>query len=102
MLNSFLSDRLPAVARILRENGVTRAYAFGSVCTERFGEASDVDLLIAFDESLDPVQYGENYFAIADALEAVLQRPVDLVTERSLHNPHFVAAVERAKTPIYE
>lgn len=102
MLNPILSDKLPAITRILRENGAIRAYAFGSVCTERFNEVSDVDLLIAFDESLDPVQYGENYFAIADALEEVLQRPVDLVTERSLHNPHFVAALERTKTPIYE
>lgn len=102
MINPVLANALPIVTRILRENGVKRAYAFGSVCTDRFDEDSDIDLLIAFDESLDPVRYGENYFVIADALESVLKRPVDLVTERSLQNPHFIATVNKTKTAIYE
>ena len=79
-----------------------RAYAFGSVCTDQFNEASDIDLLIAFDDTLDPIQYGDNYFTIAHALENVLKRPVDLVTERSLKNPYFIAMLERTKTAIYE
>lgn len=102
MINSVLANELPAVTRILRENGVKRAYAFGSVCTDRFNEDSDIDLLIAFDDSLDTVQYGENYFAIAHALELVLNRPVDLITERSLQNPHFIATLNKTKTALYE
>ncbi|GAB2587006.1 nucleotidyltransferase family protein [Spirosoma areae] len=102
MINALLVNELPAVTRILRENGVKRAYAFGSVCTEYFTEASDIDLLIAFDDTLDPIQYGENYFAIANALESLLKRPVDLVTERSLQNPHFIAVLNQTKTTIYE
>lgn len=89
MIHPFLADQLPAVTRILKENGVTRAYAFGSVCTDRFTVTSDVDLLIGFDERLDPISYGENYFTIAHALESVLNRPVDLVTERSLKKTVF-------------
>jgi len=102
MINSALANELPAVTRILRENGVKRAYAFGSVCTDHFSENSDIDLLIAFDDSLDPMLYGENYFAIAHALESVLKRPVDLVTERSLQNPYFIAMLNQTKTAIYE
>lgn len=102
MIHAVLTNELPTVTRILRENGVKRAYAFGSVCTEQFNETSDIDLLIAFDETLDPVQYGENYFAIANSLESVLKRPVDLVTERSLRNPYFIAMVNKTKTAIYE
>ena len=33
MMNALLTNQLPAIKRILREKGVTRAYAFGSVCT---------------------------------------------------------------------
>ncbi|GAB4047314.1 nucleotidyltransferase family protein [Spirosoma litoris] len=102
MIHPFLADQLPIVTRILKENGVKRAYAFGSVCTDRFTETSDVDLLIGFDESLDPVSYSENYFTIAHALESVLNRPVDLVTERSLKNPYFITVLEQTKTAIYE
>lgn len=102
MINSVLASELPTITRILRENGVKRAYAFGSVCTDRFNDDSDIDLLIALDESLDPVRYGESYFAIAQALESVLNRPVDLVTERSLQNPYFIATLNKTKTAIYE
>ena len=102
MINALLANELPTVTRILRENGVKRAYAFGSVCTEQFNEASDIDLLIAFDDRLDPIQYGDNYFTIADALESVLKRPVDLATERSIQNPHFIAMLDKTKTAIYE
>ena len=102
MINALLANQLPTVTRILREKGVKRAYAFGSVCTEQFNETSDIDLLIAFDEILDPVVYGENYFSLAHALELVLQRRVDLVTERSLQNPHFIAMLNETKMAIYE
>lgn len=60
MINAVLASKLPVVTQILRENGVKRAYAFGSVYTEQFNEASDIDLLIAFDDTLDPIQYGDN------------------------------------------
>jgi len=102
MMNAVLTDKLPVVTQILRANNVTRAYAFGSVCTDRFTDRSDIDLLVAFDETLDPVTYGETYFALVDALELALQRPVDLVTERSLQNPHFIARLNKTKTAIYE
>ncbi|AUD03418.1 nucleotidyltransferase family protein [Spirosoma pollinicola] len=102
MINAVLANKLPVVTQILRENGVKRAFAFGSVCTEEFNEASDIDLLIAFDDTLDPISYGENYFTIAHALESVLNRSVDLVTERSLKNPYFISVLEQTKTAIYE
>ncbi|GAB3977232.1 nucleotidyltransferase family protein [Spirosoma terrae] len=102
MIHSFLAQKLPVVTRILKENGVKRAYAFGSVCSDHFNETSDIDLLIDFDEHLDPVTYGENYFTIAQSLESLLGRPVDLVTQRSVKNPYFRKTVEQTKTVIYE
>lgn len=101
-IQPILSRNLPRITQILKQNHVKRAYAFGSVCTEQFGPNSDVDLLIAFEDNLDPVTYAENYFAIADAIEELLQRPVDLVTEPFLHNPYFIKAMNQTKTPIYE
>lgn len=102
MINPILADKLPGVTRILRENGVKRAYAFGSVCTDRFNETSDIDLLIDLDEQLDPVSYGEKYFIIIQALEAILKRPVDIVTQRSLKKTYFCKVVNQTKTAIYE
>ena len=101
-MNSVLSSKLAVVRQVLKENKVKRAFAFGSVCTDQFNDQSDIDLLIAFEDDLDPITYGENYFNIIDKLEAILHRHVDLVTERTLRNPYFIKAMERTKTPIYE
>lgn len=101
-LPPILHQHLSQMTQILSQNQVRRAYAFGSVCTERFRPDSDIDLLIAFEDGLDPVMYAENYFAIADALEALLQHPVDLVTEPSLKNPYFIKVMNQTKLPIYE
>jgi uncharacterized protein len=101
-LQPILSQNLTRIKEILRQNRVKRAYVFGSVCTEQFGPNSDIDLLIAFDDNLDAVTYAENYFAIADAMETLLQRPVDLVTETSVQNPYFAKVIDKTKTPIYE
>ena len=101
-MHSILSSKLAAVSQILKDNKVKRAFAFGSVCTDQFNEQSDIDLLIAFEDDLDPITYGENYFNIIEKLEAILDRHVDLVTERTLRNPYFIKVMERTKTPIYE
>ncbi|MBO0947808.1 nucleotidyltransferase family protein [Fibrella forsythiae] len=101
-LQPIISRNLPIITQILKQNRVKRAYAFGSVCTDQFGPKSDIDLLIAFDDGLDPVVYAENYFAIAEEMEALLKRPVDLVTEASVHNPYFIKVMNQTKTVIYE
>ncbi len=58
-LQPILTHNLPRITQILKQNQVKRAYAFGSVCTERFGPDSDIDLLIAFDDGLDPIIYAK-------------------------------------------
>lgn len=95
-----LTDNLPVITRILNENRVVRAYAFGSVCTDRFTDASDVDLLIDLDD--DPLSYSNHYFRVLDALQTLLGRDVDLVTERSVQSPYFRKTLEATKVPIYE
>jgi len=101
-MHAILSSKLAAVSQVLKDNKVKRAFAFGSVCTDQFNDQSDIDLLIAFEDNLDPITYGENYFNIIEKLEAILHRHVDLVTERTLRNPYFIKVMERTKTPIYE
>ncbi|WP_266364265.1 nucleotidyltransferase family protein [Tellurirhabdus rosea] len=102
MLQPVLNEKLEGVKQILKQNRVKKAYAFGSVCTENFGENSDIDILIAFEDGLDYGTYGDSYFNILWAMEELLQRPVDLVTEGSLHNPYFIKVLNQTKTPIYE
>ncbi|MCY7352325.1 MAG: hypothetical protein LH606_16945 [Cytophagaceae bacterium] len=61
-----------------------------------------MDLLIALDESLDPLEYGQRYFTVLERLQALLSREVDLVTERSVRSPFFRKKLEQTREVIYE
>ena len=101
-LNPFLEEKIGLVREALRRRHVIRAFAFGSVCSDRFREGSDIDLLVSFDDaSIEPLEYADNYLALADELETIFGVPVDLVTERSLRNPYFIQSVQENRIPIY-
>jgi uncharacterized protein len=57
--------------------------------------------LVSF-ENMRPEDYAENYFLLAENLEEILGRDVDLVTINSLSNPYFIQSVEESKTLIYD
>jgi predicted nucleotidyltransferase len=65
---------------------------FGSANTNKFNNASDVDLLVSF-EPMDFGHYTDNYFQVAELLEEIFCRPVDLITDKSLKNPYFIQSV---------
>jgi predicted nucleotidyltransferase len=65
----------------LRSAGVRRLGIFGSVARGDAGESSDVDVLVGFRPEARTL---DNLLTVADALEQVFHRRVDLVTEDSL------------------
>lgn len=79
---------------------VKSLYAFGSVCTDKFNDKSDIDLLISF-KPMDYADYADTYFELVEKFESLFQRPVDLVTEKSLSNPYFIESVNKTKTMLY-
>ncbi len=101
-MNILLQAKLHEIAELFEEHQVAKAYAFGSVVTEHFNKASDIDLLVSFKDGLDPVLYGEHYFSLVDKLEALFDRKVDLVTELSLKNPYLIKAINNSKVVLYE
>ncbi len=91
-----------AVAELCRRYGVRRLDLFGSAATGAFrDETSDLDFVVAFVDPR-PGTYADRYFALAEALEALFGRQVDLVTERSIRNPYFRRAVEETRQPVYD
>ena len=55
--------------------------------------------LVAFQ---DLGKNADAYFGLLEHLEAVFQRPVDLVVDSAIQNPYFRQAVDSTRTPIYE
>ena len=81
-------------------HNIKSLFAFGSVCTNEFDNSSDVDLLISFNQ-MNHADYADNYFSAADKFEEIFNRPVDLITDKSLSNPYFIDSVNRTKILIY-
>jgi predicted nucleotidyltransferase len=101
-MQAFIKEKIPQLTQILKAHKVKSAYAFGSVCTEGFNSDSDIDLLVKFEEGIEPVEYSDNYFNLLFRLQDFLKREVDLVSETSLKNPFFIQSLNRNKQAIYE
>ncbi|PCJ48736.1 MAG: nucleotidyltransferase [Gammaproteobacteria bacterium] len=69
------------ILSIAREKGILNVRVFGSMAKNDADENSDLDLLVKLEE-------GKSGFALGGFLDAVsklVQRKVDVVTEKSLH-----------------
>ncbi len=102
MLHTLIKDRLENIKNLCQTHKVQQLYAFGSVCTERFTDKSDIDLLVSFYQNLDFEEYTDNYFALHEHFENLFHRKIDLLTDNMLSNPYFIKVMEQTKTPLYE
>lgn len=99
-MQRLLIENIDKIRALCISHNVQSLFAFGSVCTDKFNEESDIDLLISF----NPMEFGEyadTYFQIAEEFESILNRPVDLITDKSLSNPYFIESINQTKTLIY-
>ena len=101
-MHPFIESKLPEIKRVLAQHDVKAAYLFGSAITERFGENSDVDFLVEYnDKESDPVRRGGNALALQKALHELLQRDIDIVNAKYLKNPYFIEELNETKRAIY-
>ncbi len=96
-MNSILQDRLDIIKELCKRYKVRSLYSFGSVNTSRFTEHSDIE----FDPSISLEEYADNYFSLRARLVELFKRKIDLVTNRSLSNPYFIADIEQGKQLLY-
>jgi len=100
-MNRLIEERRPQLEQVCQRNRVRRIELFGSATGTDFDAArSDLDFLVTFQE-LGPDQYADAYFGLLEDLEALFQRPVDLVVDSAVCNPYFRQAVESTRTLIY-
>jgi uncharacterized protein len=92
--------RQEAVEAICRKFQLERLELFGSALLDE-ENANDYDFLVAFSEESKGKRL-KDFLGLAEALEAALGKPVELLTERSLKNPHFRETVMGQKEIVYE
>lgn len=99
-MQTIFQENFEEITALCQLYKVKSLYAFGSVCNDKFTSKSDIDLLVSF-YTMDYVDYADAYFTLADKFEALFQRPVDLITDKSLSNPYFIDALNQTKMLIY-
>jgi predicted nucleotidyltransferase len=88
-----IEDKIRAVKPYLKDEfGIDKIGYFGSFANGNYGEDSDLDVLVAFNKKI-----GWKFFDLKDYLESVLERKVDLVTERSLRKQWKKTILEQVR-----
>lgn len=85
---------------LCQQNKVKSLYVFGSVLTDRFSDKSDIDLIVDID-SIDPIEYADNYFNLKFALQDLFKRPIDLLENKAIKNPYVRQNIDNSKYLIY-
>ena len=102
-MNSVIGQHRQAISALCRQFGVRRLYLFGSATTERFdARRSDLDFLVAMSDRQPTGGYADRVLGFADALEQLLGRRVDLITEESIGNPYFRREIDATRQLVYE
>ena len=89
------------VAALCRRYGVMRLELFGSAARGDFNsQISDLDFMVEF-LSDDWEGAADRWFGLQEALEALFQRKIDLVSIKAAKNPYFLQVANRHKVQLY-
>ncbi|HET8827937.1 MAG TPA: nucleotidyltransferase domain-containing protein [Pelobium sp.] len=100
-LHPSFKKHLPQIVMLLKAHKIANACVFGSVLTSNFHKESDVDFIVNLEEGIEPAEAGTHLWNLYDNLKELLNREVDILTERSLKNPYLIEEINKSKLPIY-
>jgi uncharacterized protein len=101
-MHAEIAQRKEELIALCRRYDVARLEVFGSAARgfDFDPAASDADFLVEFlgESQLPPL---EQFFGLADALEQLLGRRVDLIESGALRNPFILTAISRSRELVY-
>lgn len=97
-----LIDHREAIARLCRDYGVERLEVFGSAADGRFDPArSDFDFILRFAPGNEH-SLARRYLGFIDAMEALLGRHVDVLSDGPIENPYLRQAVNASRRTLHD
>lgn len=100
-MHPIIENHRAELADLCRRFHVRRLDLFGSATGDNFEPTrSDVDLLVEFvpGATLNAL---DQYFGFKEALEALLDRPVDLIEASAVKNPYIWKSIEASRETLY-
>jgi len=98
---ALIENHRTEIEALCRKYRVKKLEVFGSAASGEFDPAtSDIDFFYDLDhkESRD---YADRFFGLAEDLETLLGRKVDLVSAKDAKNPYFLQVANRSRTTLY-
>ncbi len=95
-----IENNIQRIVALCKKHKVHQLFVFGSILTNRFTDKSDVDMVVNFN-SVDLMDYADNYFELKYALQELLGREVDLLEEKAIRNPILQRNINNTKHLVY-
>ena len=101
-MHTTLAPYMLEIAALCERHGVAYLELFGSATGSDFNpDSSDFDFLVELDHQVAGSR-AKRWIGLAEDLEKVLGRQVDLVNPRYIRNQYFLQAVNRSRIMIYD
>ncbi len=95
-------DQLEAIRGLCREYHVAKLEIFGSATRTDFDpDRSDIDILVEFAPGTDLGPWMAHFFELQERLGALLERKVDLVMAKAVHNPYVLRSINQDRRVLY-
>ena len=97
-----LVDHHDEIVALCRAHGVERLEVFGSAADGRFDpDRSDFDFIVRMSPQ-PSASLPRRYFGFIDALEALLGRHVDVLSDGPIDNPYLRQAVDASRRVLHD
>ena len=100
-MNKIITDNSKELNILFKKNKVNKAFVFGSVLNSNFNENSDIDLIIDFENNLQPLEKGELWWNLYEELKKIFNKEIDIINESKIKNPYFLKEINSTKKLIY-
>ena len=96
-----IDEKKQELTKLCRNYRVRRLALFGSATGKDFAPSrSDLDFLVEF-RDLASGEYADTYFGLLEGLEALFDRPVDLVMASAVDNPYLIQEIQQSEIELY-
>lgn len=100
-MHPVIEEHREALLDLCERFGVRRLEIFGSAAGARFDpDSSDLDFLVDFAPTSRAL-LADRYLGLLEALQALFERPIDLVMTAAIKNPYFLQGIEPSRTLLY-
>ncbi|HRN41373.1 MAG TPA: nucleotidyltransferase domain-containing protein [Vicingus sp.] len=97
-----IKNNIKDLETICEKHKVKSLYLFGSAAKNKFiPKKSDLDFVVEFNNTIEPIDFADNFFSLLDALKDLFKTDIDLLSYRALKNQIIIAEIENSKVQLY-